>query len=47
MKARKLLKWTPKVSLDEGLKFTFEWAKKSKVSFNAPFMRWYYKNTTD
>jgi nucleoside-diphosphate-sugar epimerase len=47
MKARKLLKWTPKVSLDEGLKFTFEWAKKNKVAFNAPFMRWYYKNTAE
>jgi nucleoside-diphosphate-sugar epimerase len=47
IKARKLLKWTPKVSLDEGLKLIFEWAKKNKVAFNAPFMRWYYKNTAD
>ena len=46
-KAQKLLKWTPKISLDAGLKITFEWAKKNKVTFNAPFKRWYYKNTDD
>lgn len=43
-KARELLKWKPKISLDEGLKITFDWAIKNKVGFSAPFKRWYYKN---
>ncbi len=42
-KAKKLLKWKPLISMDEGLKITYEWAKKNKVIFNAPFKRWYYK----
>lgn len=42
-KARDLLGWTPKTSLEKGLKITFEWAKKNRVSFSAPFKRWYYK----
>ena len=42
-KAKKLLKWKPSISMDEGLKITYEWAKKNKVIFNAPFKRWYYK----
>lgn len=44
-KAQKLLKWKPKVSIESGLKITFDWAKKNRVSFNAPFKRWYYKNS--
>ena len=43
-KAKSLLKWKPKISIDEGLKITFEWAQQNKVIFNAPFKRWYYKN---
>ncbi|WP_268544230.1 NAD-dependent epimerase/dehydratase family protein [Candidatus Nitrosotenuis cloacae] len=46
-KAVKLLKWRPRVSIEAGLKITFDWAKKNKVAFNAPFKRWYYKNTDD
>lgn len=42
-KAKKLLKWEPMISMDEGLKITYDWAKKNKVVFNAPFKRWYYK----
>ena len=42
-KAKKLLKWKPLISMDEGLKITYDWAKKNKVVFNAPFKRWYYK----
>jgi dTDP-glucose 4,6-dehydratase len=42
-KAKKLLKWNPTISMDEGLKITYDWSKKNKVDFNAPFKRWYYK----
>tara|TARA_Y100000741_G_scaffold8065_1_gene6737 strand:- start:3863 stop:4849 length:987 start_codon:yes stop_codon:yes gene_type:complete len=42
-KANKLLKWKPKVSMLDGLTISYEWAKKNKVVFNAPFSRWYYK----
>jgi nucleoside-diphosphate-sugar epimerase len=42
-KAKKLLKWKPKISMDKGLSLTFDWAKKNKVTFSAPFKRWYYK----
>tara|TARA_B100001765_G_C19501548_1_gene339699 strand:+ start:1412 stop:2398 length:987 start_codon:yes stop_codon:yes gene_type:complete len=44
-KANKLLKWKPKVSMLDGLTRSYEWAKKNKVVFNAPFSRWYYKKT--
>lgn len=44
-KARILLKWKPKISLDEGLKITLNWARKNSVTFSTPFKRWYYKNT--
>jgi len=37
------LKWKPKISIDKGLNLTFDWAKKNKVTFSAPFKRWYYK----
>lgn len=43
-KARDLLGWRPKISMDEGLKLTFDWAKKNRVTFSAPFKRWYFKN---
>lgn len=43
-KARNLLKWKPKISMDEGLKITLNWARKNSVNFSAPFKRWYYKN---
>ena len=43
-KAQKMLKWKPKVSINEGLKKTYDWAIKNKVEFSAPFKRWYYKN---
>jgi len=42
-KAKNILKWKPKISMNEGLKKSFEWAKKNKVIFNTPFHRWYYK----
>ena len=44
-KAQKMLKWKPKVSINEGLKKTYDWAIKNKVEFSAPFKRWYYKKT--
>jgi nucleoside-diphosphate-sugar epimerase len=43
-KAKKLLGWKPQVSVEDGLKITWDWAKKNKVSFDAPFKRWYFKN---
>ena len=43
-KAQNILKWKPKITVENGLKITYEWAKKNKVVFNAPFKRWYYKN---
>ncbi|MBL77296.1 MAG: NAD-dependent dehydratase [Chloroflexi bacterium] len=42
-KAHKLLKWKPKVSMTDGLTRSYEWARKNKIIFNAPFSRWYYK----
>ena len=42
-KAKKILKWSPKISMDKGLSQTFSWATKNKISFDAPFKRWYYK----
>ena len=44
-KAKKILKWSPKISMDIGLSQTFSWATKNKISFDAPFKRWYYKKT--
>ena len=44
-KAKKILKWSPKTSMDEGLIQTFSWAVENKISFDAPFKRWYYKKT--
>ena len=44
-KAKKILKWSPKISMDKGLSQTFSWATKNKISFDAPFKRWYYKKT--
>ena len=43
-KAKKLLKWKPKISIEKGLELTYEWAMKNKVEFSAPFKRWYYKS---
>ena len=43
-KAKKILGWKPKISTEKGLKITFEWAKKNKITFKAPFKRWYLKN---
>ena len=42
-KAKTILKWKPKISLNEGLSKTLEWAKKNNVDFQAPFKRWYFK----
>ena len=43
-KAKKLLNWKPKISMNMGLCITFDWAKKNKVTFSAPFKRWYLTN---
>jgi len=42
-KAQKLLKWKPTLTVDKGLKITYEWAKRNKVIFDSPFTRFYYK----
>ena len=44
-KAKRILKWSPKISMDEGLSQTFSWATKNTISFDAPFKRWYYEKT--
>ena len=44
-KALEILGWKPKISLEKGLHITFEWTKKNKVTFSAPFKRWYYKKS--
>ena len=41
-KAKKLLKWKPKISIEKGLRLTYEWAIKNNIGFSAPFKRWYY-----
>lgn len=43
-KAKQILNWKPKIDMKEGLEITFRWAKSHKVTFSAPFKRWYYKN---
>ena len=45
-KAKKLLKWKPTVTVDKGLKLTYEWAKDNKVIFDSPFTRFYYKKNS-
>ena len=45
-KAKKLLKWKPKISIEKGLELTYKWAMENKVEFSAPFKRWYYKSTS-
>jgi nucleoside-diphosphate-sugar epimerase len=46
-KAKKLLKWKPKVSLNVGLTNTFNWALENKTEFKAPFKRFYYKGKSE
>lgn len=38
-KAKRILNWKPKTSLDEGLKKTLEWSRSINISFNSPFKR--------
>ena len=45
-KAQHLLHWKPMISFEKGLKITYEWAKKNKIVFSAPFTRFYYKNSS-
>ena len=44
-KASKLLGWKPKINMDQGLKKLFQWAINNPTTFQAPFKRFYYKNT--
>jgi len=39
-----LLDWNVKITIDEGLKKIFQWATKNRITFEAPFKRFYYKN---
>jgi len=43
-KAKIILKWKPKIGMEEGIRKTWLWSKKNRVEFNAPFDRWYLKN---
>ena len=40
-KAKKILGWEPKVSLEEGLKRTIKWLANNSVRFKGPFKGWY------
>ena len=40
-KAKIILGWEPKVSLDEGLKKTIEWLANNPIRFKGPFKGWY------
>jgi len=44
-KAKTILDWTPKITMDQGLKKIFQWATANRVTFQAPFKRFYYKNS--
>ena len=44
-KAKKLLDWKTKITMDEGLKKIYQWATKNRISFQAPFKRFYYSQT--
>lgn len=40
-KARKILRWEPKVTLEEGLRKTIEWMVNNPIRFRGPFKGWY------
>lgn len=44
-KAKTILDWTPKITMDQGLKKIFQWATANRITFQAPFKRFYYKNS--
>jgi len=47
-KAKKILGWEPKISLEEGLKRTIEWIANNPIKFKGPFKGWpksYYRRT--
>ena len=44
-KAQKLLDWKPTINLDQGFKKLFQWSIKNRIIFEAPFKRFYYKNS--
>ena len=44
-KAKRLLDWKTKITMDVGLMKIFHWATKNRISFQAPFKRFYYKNS--
>ncbi len=46
-KARTVLDWKPTISIQKGLEITYDWAKKNKVIFTAPFKRIYYNDKKD
>ena len=39
-KAKKLLKWKPQVSFEEGLTMTVDWMKSNKPDYATPFKGW-------
>jgi dTDP-glucose 4,6-dehydratase len=44
-KVKDILNWTPKITMDQGLKKIFQWATANRITFQAPFKRFYYKNS--
>jgi len=43
-KAKRILKWKPKIRIEEGIKKTWSWSKKNRIEFNASFKREYLTN---
>ena len=44
-KVKKILGWKPKITMDQGLKKIFQWGGKNRITFEAPFKRYYYSQT--
>ncbi len=45
-KSKRILGWEPKVTLDDGLQRTIEWARNNPIHFRSPFRTWYRTNKT-
>ena len=43
-KAKMILKWSPLISLDDGLRRTIDWVRSNSIHFQSPFRNWYRTN---
>lgn len=46
-KAETLIGWKPTIPIEKGLRITYQWSKKNKTAFKAPFARFHYKNSIE